>query len=256
MVFFVASAMALLMTTNFLQLRRYLRQKRLPMPAPMAGMWLAWGIPLLIGLLLFSMFLPRPHPEYSISQLDAFSLSEESRRSSRVHVGREDTEDKDRQGNVSTNNWSDHRRVNPGKLRQPMRKPRLQATTRLLTASPMGTPPMGTPERKARRGNHRRGRQNRRANPEIPIPVKTNEIHPKEAANHRMRKMAMPTAKVRSVMRQTPVSKTNVNRTGRKTPNRKTPVRHPKQRNKISERITARHSQRIGHCQNLHLAFR
>jgi hypothetical protein len=98
MVFFVASAMAMLMTTNFLQLRRYLRQKRLPMPAPMAGMWLAWGIPLLIGLLLFSMFLPQPHPEYSISQLDAFSLSAESRRSSRVHVGREGTEDKDRQG--------------------------------------------------------------------------------------------------------------------------------------------------------------
>ena len=95
---FVASAMALLLTTNFLQLRRYLRQKRLPMPAPMAGMWLVSGLPLLLGILLLCMLLPRPHPEYSISHVDALSLSNAPRRSSPVSVGTEGTADAHRTG--------------------------------------------------------------------------------------------------------------------------------------------------------------
>lgn len=57
---FVASALVLLLTTSFLGLRRYLRQRRLVMPATMAGSWMAWGGGILAVVLLGSLLLPRP----------------------------------------------------------------------------------------------------------------------------------------------------------------------------------------------------
>jgi hypothetical protein len=47
-------------------LRRYLRQKRLQMPAAMTGMWLTVGGTLVVGLLLVGAFLPRPYSEYPL----------------------------------------------------------------------------------------------------------------------------------------------------------------------------------------------
>jgi energy-coupling factor transporter transmembrane protein EcfT len=64
---YVASALGLLMTTSFLGLRRYLRQRRLTMPVAMAGTWIGMGVALIVGILLVCLILPRPDAEYSLN---------------------------------------------------------------------------------------------------------------------------------------------------------------------------------------------
>ena len=63
---YVASALGLLLTTSFLGLRRYLRQRKLQMPWAMTGVWLGIGTALIVLLLLVSAFLPRPNAEYAL----------------------------------------------------------------------------------------------------------------------------------------------------------------------------------------------
>jgi hypothetical protein len=86
---YVASGLGLLLTTSFLGLRRYLRQRKLEMPAAMTGAWLATGAALIVGLLLFSALLPRPNAEYAISQMP--KITSQERDSSKVFVGKEGT---------------------------------------------------------------------------------------------------------------------------------------------------------------------
>lgn len=57
---FVASALALLLTSSFLGIRRYLRQRHLAMPLPMARSWIGLGTALLAAVLAAALFLPRP----------------------------------------------------------------------------------------------------------------------------------------------------------------------------------------------------
>ena len=57
---YVACALGLLLTTSFLGLRRYLRQRNLAMPADMAGMWLSLGCVMIFGLLLVCRLAPTP----------------------------------------------------------------------------------------------------------------------------------------------------------------------------------------------------
>ncbi len=64
--FYVASGLGLLLTTAFLNLRRYLRQRNLPMPTLLTGSWLMVGAILIGALLLIGAFIPRPYPEYSL----------------------------------------------------------------------------------------------------------------------------------------------------------------------------------------------
>ena len=49
---YVASGLGLLLTTSFLGLRRYLRQRKLEMPLPMTGVWLSVGAVFIAALLL------------------------------------------------------------------------------------------------------------------------------------------------------------------------------------------------------------
>ena len=66
---YMASALGLLMTTSFLGLRRYLRQRRLKMPMAMAGTWIGMGVALIVGILLVCLILPRPDAEYSLDSM-------------------------------------------------------------------------------------------------------------------------------------------------------------------------------------------
>ncbi|MFO0926478.1 MAG: hypothetical protein U0736_05490 [Gemmataceae bacterium] len=66
MTVYVACALGLLLTTCFLGLRRYLRQKRLRMPAAMTAMWLIAGGGLVVVLLVLGALLPRPSSEYPL----------------------------------------------------------------------------------------------------------------------------------------------------------------------------------------------
>jgi hypothetical protein len=66
---YVASALGLLLTTSFLGLRRYLRQRNLKMPAAMSRTWLATGTAIVIALLCVALLLPQPQGEYSVNAL-------------------------------------------------------------------------------------------------------------------------------------------------------------------------------------------
>jgi len=66
---YVACALGLLLTTSFLGLRRYLRQRHMSMPADMAGVWLGLGATMIVAVLLACLVLPRPGATLSLSQL-------------------------------------------------------------------------------------------------------------------------------------------------------------------------------------------
>lgn len=66
---YVAAALGLLLTTSFLGLRRYLRQRKLSMPASMTGRWIGTGAMLAIGILIACLLLPRPQSTYSATNL-------------------------------------------------------------------------------------------------------------------------------------------------------------------------------------------
>jgi hypothetical protein len=57
---YIAGAMGLLLGTSFLNLRRYLRRRKLKMPAAMTATWLTTGAILIVGLTLAAAVLPLP----------------------------------------------------------------------------------------------------------------------------------------------------------------------------------------------------
>jgi hypothetical protein len=57
---YLAAALGLLVTTSFLGLRRYLRQRYLKMPPTIALAWLKFGVGVVIIVLIGAVFLPRP----------------------------------------------------------------------------------------------------------------------------------------------------------------------------------------------------
>lgn len=86
---YVASALALLMATSFLQMRRYLNQRRLELSDGMAATWLSSGGMLILGLMLACLFLPRPNTGYSF--VDQFSkIGSHDQRASRFAFGKQD----------------------------------------------------------------------------------------------------------------------------------------------------------------------
>lgn len=105
---YVACGLSLLMITSFLQMRRYLIQRRLPFSDKMAATWLGTGGALIVGLMILSLLLPRPNTGYSMvqtlsDQIKAASRGNEQnddddREASRYAVGKEGVEDKDKDG--------------------------------------------------------------------------------------------------------------------------------------------------------------
>jgi hypothetical protein len=76
MTLYVASGLGLLLTTTLLRLRRYLRQRRLQMPAAMTGLWIGVGAALIVGFLFIAALLPLSHPEYSLVPIRPFGSPE------------------------------------------------------------------------------------------------------------------------------------------------------------------------------------
>jgi hypothetical protein len=66
---YVAAALGLLLTTSFLGLRRYLRQRKVKMPASIAGLWVGMGAVLILVILLLCALLPRPEADYSVTAM-------------------------------------------------------------------------------------------------------------------------------------------------------------------------------------------
>jgi len=66
---YAASTLGLLLATQFLGLRRYLRERGVKMPAAIVARWLTWGAVVILVVLGVSALLPRPWPEYSLGDL-------------------------------------------------------------------------------------------------------------------------------------------------------------------------------------------
>ena len=103
---YVASAMGLLLTTSFLGLRRYLRQRRLEMPLSMAGTWLATGAILILCLIAITALLPRPNAEYQISELPSIGSQEHD--ASKLAAGHEGTKDEQAASRTGSRRNSDN----------------------------------------------------------------------------------------------------------------------------------------------------
>ncbi|MFT3880168.1 MAG: hypothetical protein QM703_10970 [Gemmatales bacterium] len=75
---YVGCGLGMLLTTSFLGLRRYLRGRRLQMPASMTALWLGLGTAMILALMVLSaVLLPRPEAEYHVSQLLGWATSKE-----------------------------------------------------------------------------------------------------------------------------------------------------------------------------------
>lgn len=90
---YVAAGLTLLVTTSFLGLRRYLRQRRVEMPTPMAATWVVTGVALIGIVMLLAALIPRPSAEYAISQVPWQVRSSDDLASSRTSMGNDGTED-------------------------------------------------------------------------------------------------------------------------------------------------------------------
>jgi hypothetical protein len=73
---YVGSGLGLLLTTSYLGLRRYLRQRKLGMPKAMTGVWLTVGGSMVIVLLVLGAILPRPFGEYQLFEFTPFGSTE------------------------------------------------------------------------------------------------------------------------------------------------------------------------------------
>lgn len=66
---YVVAALALLLSTSFLGLRRYLRQRGLPMPGAVSVTWMTMGAAVAVAVLLAALLLPRPDATWSVPAL-------------------------------------------------------------------------------------------------------------------------------------------------------------------------------------------
>lgn len=96
---YVASGLGLLLTTSFLGLRRYLRQRRLEMPVEMAATWIAMGSLLIVGIMAFAAILPRPNAEYALAEM-SLGVDSPDQKPSRYGVGNDGV--RDDQGKAGT----------------------------------------------------------------------------------------------------------------------------------------------------------
>jgi hypothetical protein len=76
MVCYVASGLSLLVTTSYLGLRRYLRQRNVRMPKAMTAVWLALGAGMIAVFMVLGALLPRPYGEYQLVHIDPLGSKE------------------------------------------------------------------------------------------------------------------------------------------------------------------------------------
>jgi hypothetical protein len=87
LVVYVASGLGLLLVTSFLNLRRYLRQRRLTMPPTMAAAWVVSGGVLIAGILLVCLILAGQGVGYAVSDLPVVASIREGLQTSRWATG-------------------------------------------------------------------------------------------------------------------------------------------------------------------------
>jgi hypothetical protein len=103
---YVACGLGLLLTTALVNLRQYLKARKLKLPAPLAGRWLATGAIMIVFAMAIAAFIPRPQSE---TPLIAFSrLGSPERDANRVapKSGSAGKGEGDRGGDAKDNNRS------------------------------------------------------------------------------------------------------------------------------------------------------
>jgi len=99
---YLACGLGLLLTTCFLGLRRYLRQRSLQMPARLTGIWLGSGAMLIFGMLFVAAVLPRPYSENAL--WNGWKVGSQKRQASAWAVqGDSPTEGKGKKGESKEN---------------------------------------------------------------------------------------------------------------------------------------------------------
>lgn len=98
---YVACALGLLLSTSFLGLRHYLRQRKLELPLEMAASWLILGGGMIAAIMLVAFLLPRPMPEYSLAQWLP-PITSPTRSTSPLAVGKEGVRESEKQGEGTT----------------------------------------------------------------------------------------------------------------------------------------------------------
>jgi hypothetical protein len=90
---YTASGLGLLLSTSFLGLRRYLRQRHQEMPLQMVNLWLGIGAGMIVAVMFLALLLPRPNAEYAISQIP-IEVGSPDQKASPVSTGSEGVEEK------------------------------------------------------------------------------------------------------------------------------------------------------------------
>jgi hypothetical protein len=67
--FYLLAALGLLLITSFLGLRRYLRQRHLPMPSAISATWVSLGSTLILAIVICCILLPRPNASWSVDSI-------------------------------------------------------------------------------------------------------------------------------------------------------------------------------------------
>src|SRR6266851_2794348 len=116
MIVYLGSGLGLLLTTSFLGLRRYLRQRKLPMPKSIAGAWLATGGVLIAALLVGGALLPRPNAEYPL--IDVGNLVGSKERQASRYASKGDSPGKG-QGRASTDRPPENEKGSEGSGNKP-----------------------------------------------------------------------------------------------------------------------------------------
>lgn len=118
---YVAAGMGLLVTTSFLGLRRYLRQRGVQMPPQMAGVWIALGAAIIVALLAVCAILPRPAAEYEVARMPDFPLkfTTPERESNRHAMGDEGADENAPDSQSKTQGQQDGTKPEGGKSDKP-----------------------------------------------------------------------------------------------------------------------------------------
>ena len=111
LVTYVASGLGLLLVTSFLNLRRYLRKRRLVMPPTMAITWVVSGTLLIAGILLICLMLAGRGVGYSVADLPLVASVREGLATSRWAASGEGLEREENARQVSD---PDAEQVRPG----------------------------------------------------------------------------------------------------------------------------------------------
>ena len=118
---YVAAGLGLLVTTSFVGLRRYLRQRGVQMPPQMAGVWIALGAVIIVVLLAVCAILPRPAAEYEVARMPdfPFKFTTPERESNRHAMGKEGADKNDPDSQSRTQGKQDGSEPEGGKSDDP-----------------------------------------------------------------------------------------------------------------------------------------